>query len=190
MSLSADETPTETEPNSESVRLSPDVVAALYAEYGEELRSFLVGVLRDAELAADALQAAFSKAAELGHTSREESRKAWLFRVAFNEALQIKRRGRIHERSTRQLAWIREQHEEARGEERLLRSEVIDRVRSALDQLPDAQRQVVRMRIYEEKTFAVIAEELGCPLGTVLTRMRLALGKLAGRLRDGELESE
>ncbi len=30
------------------------------------------------------------------------------------------------------------------------------------------------MRIYEEKSFAEIAEELSAPLGTVLTRMRLA----------------
>lgn len=35
------------------------------------------------------------------------------------------------------------------------------------------------MRIYEEKSFAEIAEELSVPLGTVLTRMRLALKKLS-----------
>jgi RNA polymerase sigma-70 factor (ECF subfamily) len=34
------------------------------------------------------------------------------------------------------------------------------------------------MRIYEEKTFATIAEELGIPLGTALARMRAALEKL------------
>jgi DNA-directed RNA polymerase specialized sigma24 family protein len=37
---------------------------------------------------------------------------------------------------------------------------------------------VVRMRIYDEKKFAVIAEELGVPLGTVLSRMRAAMMKL------------
>ena len=44
--------------------------------------------------------------------------------------------------------------------------------------LPDKQRQIVHMRIYEEKTFAVIAEELDIPLGTALARMRTALAKL------------
>ncbi len=34
------------------------------------------------------------------------------------------------------------------------------------------------MRIYEDVTFAVIAERLGIPLGTVLTRMRLANQRL------------
>jgi RNA polymerase sigma-70 factor (ECF subfamily) len=43
---------------------------------------------------------------------------------------------------------------------------------------------VVRKRIYEDKTFRVIAEEMGAPLGTVLTRMRSALAKLRKRLSD------
>jgi RNA polymerase sigma-70 factor (ECF subfamily) len=40
--------------------------------------------------------------------------------------------------------------------------------------------------MYEDKTFAQIAEELGLPLGTVLTRMRLALEKLRRTLRPGD----
>ena len=42
----------------------------------------------------------------------------------------------------------------------------------------------MRMRIYEEKTFAVIAKELGIPLGTALGRMRTALMKLKTKLED------
>jgi RNA polymerase sigma-70 factor, ECF subfamily len=38
------------------------------------------------------------------------------------------------------------------------------------------------MRIYQDKTFAAIADELSAPLGTVLTRMRLALKRLSRRL--------
>jgi RNA polymerase sigma-70 factor (ECF subfamily) len=45
------------------------------------------------------------------------------------------------------------------------------------------------MRIYEEKTFATIAEELGIPLGTALGRMRTALQKLQRRFRSGEPDS-
>ena len=60
----------------------------------------------------------------------------------------------------------------------LIRQELLESVRSGLNTLPPEQQQVVRMRIYDEKTFAVIAEETGVPLGTVLTRMQLALQKL------------
>jgi RNA polymerase sigma-70 factor (ECF subfamily) len=63
-------------------------------------------------------------------------------------------------------------------------------VREAIERLTEDQRQVVRMRIYEEKTFAEIAEELGIPLGTALTRMRAALGRLRTELVDLELGQE
>ena len=52
-------------------------------------------------------------------------------------------------------------------------------MRAALATLPPEQRQIVQKRIYEEQTFASIAQELELPLGTVLTRMRRALRKLA-----------
>ena len=45
---------------------------------------------------------------------------------------------------------------------------------------------MVWARMYEDKTFAQIAGEQGVPLGTVLTRMRLALEKLRGLLRAGD----
>ncbi|MBL8825420.1 MAG: hypothetical protein JNM18_00445, partial [Planctomycetaceae bacterium] len=56
--------------------------------------------------------------------------------------------------------------------------ETVVGVRQAIEQLPAEQRQVVRLRIYENRTFAEIATALKLPLGTVLTRMQLALKKL------------
>jgi len=56
-------------------------------------------------------------------------------------------------------------------------------VRDALQSLPEEQRRIVKMRIYEEKTFAAIAAELDLPLGTVLGRMRSARQRLAQKLQ-------
>jgi len=158
-------------------RIDPAVVATLYIEYGEELKAFLIGLLRNGDLAGEALQATFTKAVEVGHTARQETIKGWLFRVAYNEAMAIRRRQKIHWKSIQKLAWSQSGSTEA-PEENVTRWETVSRVRTALDTLPANQQRVVRMRIYEEKTFAVIAEELDLPLGTVLTRMRLALQKL------------
>jgi RNA polymerase sigma-70 factor (ECF subfamily) len=158
-------------------RIDPAVVATLYLEYGEKLKAFLIGLLRNGDLAGEALQATFTKAVEVGHTARQETIKGWLFRVAYNEAMAIRRRQKIHRKSIIKLAWSRTGSTEL-PEESISRWETVSRVRSALETLPDNQQTVVRMRIYDEKTFAVIAEELRLPLGTVLTRMRLALQKL------------
>jgi RNA polymerase sigma factor (sigma-70 family) len=162
-------------------KIDSAVVAALFLDHEEELRRFLVGVLRDRQLANDALQATFAKMIERGHEVREESRKAWLFRVAFNEAMLLRRRDATGERVIRKAAWSR-QRSEVGSDEPLIRYEEVELVRAALAELPVEQQRVVRMRIYEEKTFAVIAKELGIPLGTALGRMRSALEKLRQRL--------
>ena len=166
-------------------KLDPAVVAALYLDHGEQLRQFLLGLLREPSLANDVLQATFAKAVQVGHTTRAKSRKAWLFRVAYHEAAAIRRREAIASRATKQWVWSRRVIEDS-ADQPLIQSETVAAVRAALAELPAKQRQVVQMRIYEEKTFARIAEELGIPLGTALARMRAALERLrrSAPLRD------
>ena len=167
-------------------RIDPAAVTALYERYADELRLFLTGVLRNADLADEALQNTFAKAVEIGHTAHEQTIKGWLFQVAFHEALALRRADRLT--SARCGKWpdsIRDRTAgEARGEpdDPLARRETAERVRQALSDLPADQRRVVEMRIYEDKTFAAIAVEISAPLGTVLTRMRLALKRLSRRL--------
>jgi RNA polymerase sigma factor (sigma-70 family) len=170
-------------------------VVALYETHGEELRRFIMGVVRDPDLTGDVMQATFSKALELGHTARHETLKGWLFRVAFHEALALRRRRRTDDRARRRLADLGRAGiggaQAGHPDDGLIRGETIDAVRQALGTLPDPQRQVVLARVYDDKTFAQIARESGLPLGTVLTRMRLALKRLRNALRaDDETETE
>ncbi len=152
-----------------------------------ELRAFLLGVLRNDDLAGEALQATLVRAVEQGHTARPETRRGWLFRVALNEALVLKRKTKVQEKSFRELAQAdARRHESKTGSATrsespvgfVLKAEAVERVRLALKELSVQQQQIVRMRIYENKTFAQIAQELQIPLGTALTRMRLATEKL------------
>jgi RNA polymerase sigma-70 factor (ECF subfamily) len=167
--------------NTADTPLDPSVVAALYVQHGEELRRFLLGILRDAQLTSDVLQATFVKMVQRGHETQAQTRKAWLFRVAYHEAMAYRRREGVGDKVLRRVAW----HTNAAAgssDEPLLRLESVQAVREALDELPPEQRQVVRMRIYEEKTFATIAKELKIPLGTALGRMRAATIKLRAKL--------
>jgi RNA polymerase sigma-70 factor (ECF subfamily) len=108
--------------------------------------------------------------------------RGWLFKVAHNELRLWKRRAATHARwlggatspaTAGPVPW----EEAIRGEERAV-------VRRALAELPPEQRRVVEARIDQGKSFAVIAAEQGLPLGTVLTRMRLALEKLRRALGE------
>lgn len=172
----------------EPSRIDPAIVTGLYERHAPELRLFLLGVLRNADLASEALQNTFAKALESAHTANPDSLKAWLFQVAFREALVLRRRGRAHDRSLRQLAAAAQKLDRGASDDcpadRMVQSELVEQLRRALEELPADQSRVVRMRIYEEKSFAAIADELAAPLGTVLTRMRLAVKKLSQRLRS------
>jgi RNA polymerase sigma-70 factor (ECF subfamily) len=174
------------EGSSDVGRLDPAAVEALYACHAAELRAYLTGLLRDPELAADVLQATFLRAVELGHTASRDNARSWLFRVAHNEAIDRRRRQVIEGKSLQQVVqqapWWKRQRP-AVPEEVVGQEETIARVRQAIERLPAEQQDVVRQRIYEGLTFAEIAIKSGLPLGTVLTRMRIATKRLADALR-------
>jgi RNA polymerase sigma-70 factor (ECF subfamily) len=167
------------------VRIDPATVAALHAAHAGELRTFLCGVLKDHDLAQDALQVTFRKLMEAGPVGTGESLKGWLFRVAWHEALMLRRRQKVEHRS---LSWLAEivRPDPELPQRSHQRKEQVERVRRAIAGLTPEQRVVVHKRIYEEKTFAVIAGELGIPLGTALTRMRAALSVLRRDLESDE----
>jgi RNA polymerase sigma factor (sigma-70 family) len=158
-------------------------VAALHEAFGPELYRFLLGVTRNSETAKDVMQTAFAKALELGHEARPDAFKGWLFRVALHEALALRRRDKTGDRATRHLAEIGRAASE-RPENGLVRGETIAAVQQALAALPGDQRDVVVARMYGDQTFAQIARDARLPLGTVLTRMRLALDKLRKALGE------
>jgi RNA polymerase sigma-70 factor, ECF subfamily len=169
-------------------RLDPAEVEALYACHAAELRVYLTGLLRDPELAADVLQATFLRVVELGHTASRDSARAWLFRVAHNEAIDRRRRQVAEGKSLNQSAWWKRKRP-ADPEELFSQEETIARVRQAIERLPIEQQCVVQQRIYDGLTFAEIASKSGLPLGTVLTRMRIATRRLADALR-GEVKHD
>ena len=60
-------------------------------------------------------------------------------------------------------------------------------IAAAMDQLPEEQAVMLRMAFYEDKAHSEIADETVLPLGTVKSRLRLAMGKLRSLLGDTEL---
>jgi RNA polymerase sigma-70 factor (ECF subfamily) len=70
------------------------------------------------------------------------------------------------------------------SEELAIAEETAEQVRMAIAALPDNQAQIVRLSFFAEKPHAEIAQELGIPLGTVKSRVRLALARLRGLLES------
>lgn len=163
----------------------PAAISGLYQEFAADLRAFLLGLLKDHHLAEEALQATFAKAVDHHATIRDPEPRGWLFQVAYHEAMLLRRQQGVEQRHRRGLAWLKK-NDTSTPDEPLIRAEVSQRLRESLAELPVEQQQVVRRRIEGNQTFAEIAAELRVPLGTVLTRMRLALRKLQHSLTDLE----
>jgi RNA polymerase sigma factor (sigma-70 family) len=174
-----------TETSQSQTSLDSQQVQALYDQYADGLLRFLMGVLKDFSAAEDACQLTFVRLVEKGHLVQQPSAiKSWLYQVAFNEALLIKRRHTTGQRHQQSLAWYYQlRHQNNDGAviniaESMIHLENIEQVRAAINELSDVQREVVYKRMYEGKKFRQIAEELDVPLATVLSRMQLSLKKL------------
>lgn len=167
------------EPSS-TERLPPEMVRELYNDHAAEMLAFLQGVLRDGDQAREALQNTFQRMLESGHTARLDSIRGWLFRVAFNEAMALRRRQSSRDRTLQRFVstQLPAEVETKLPETDIIRAEDVARLKVALEQLSSDQRHVVERRMHHDETFAQIAADLKVPLGTVLTRMRLALQKL------------
>ena len=63
-----------------------------------------------------------------------------------------------------------------------------ERVRAALDVLPDEQRRAIQLAYFGGRTYRQVAEQLGIPEGTAKSRLRLGLRRVAAALEADGLE--
>jgi RNA polymerase sigma-70 factor, ECF subfamily len=111
---------------------------------------------------------------------------AWIFTIARNLRIDAFRRTRrAGGEQTSDVAAEFEIDETLAPDVQLARSQREELVRAALSALSDEQMRVVELSFYQEKAHAEIAQALGIPLGTVKSRLRLAMGRL--RILLGEL---
>ena len=66
--------------------------------------------------------------------------------------------------------------------DQVILTETTIQVEQALQRLPPAWQEVVRLRIHQNLTFQEIANQLDIPLGTALTQMRRALERLKAEI--------
>lgn len=134
------------------------------------------------ELAQEALLAVWRKA----HMFDPETTgaAAWIFTIARNLRIDALRRGRGQEASDIDAEFLLDG---AVGADVVVAvGERESRVRRALAALPPEQVRVVELSFYQEQAHGEIATALGIPLGTVKSRLRLAMAKLRGLLDDLE----
>jgi len=170
-------------------RVDTAAFESLYDRYSSTLYALLLRILANPEDAQEVLQEAFVKAwtnAKMFDASRG-SEIAWLISIARSRGIDRLRSRRI--RVDRENDAVREISirssfvESTTGADKAVQSQESSAVRSALSELPDAQRAALELAYFEGLSQSEIAAKLGEPLGTIKTRMQLGMKKLRERLQ-------
>jgi RNA polymerase sigma-70 factor, ECF subfamily len=153
----------------------------LYKRYSRSVLGLALRRLGDRGRAEDALQETFAAIWRAAGTYKRERGAAapWLFAVARNS---ISDRGRARREPPAEAP--DEPSAEAGPDEKAELSWLSWRVHSALDTLPDNERQLIELAYWSGLSQSEIANLIGIPLGTVKTRTRSALARLADELEE------
>ena len=187
-----------------SVEIAPDVRDRLEQEALAQIDALYRTALRMTRSAADAedlVQETYLRAFRSLHQFSEGTNlRAWLFRILTNTYINDYRKRQRRPTNT-SLDDIEEfylydhlidsgvQPGDERPEDEVLERLTTDEVSSAIDQLPEEFRQVVVLADVEGFAYREIAEIVGIPVGTVMSRLFRARRRLRVQLHDLAVES-
>ncbi len=158
--------------------------ARLFAHFAPRVKAYLRRLGLDdqqaEELAQEVMLTVWERAGQFD--PRRATPATWIFAIARNKRIDAFRRAPRAEfrpeEEAREIA--REEPEFAEREIALLRRQL----ERAIEELPPEQAEVLRIYYLEGRSHGEIADALGLPLGTVKSRIRLALDKLRERLGE------
>jgi RNA polymerase sigma-70 factor (ECF subfamily) len=152
--------------------------AALFDHFAPRVKGYLLRLgatpALAEELAQETMLIVWRKAALFDPSKATAS--TWVFTVARNLRIDVIRRERRPEFDPNDPALVPE--EDPLADKKMVREDQDVRLRTALTQLSPDQAQVVELSFFADKPHSQIAKELGLPLGTVKSRLRLAMAKI------------
>lgn len=159
-------------------------LAELFRLLAPRLKSMMLKLGADTALAEDLVQETLLAVWRKAHLYSPErgAPVTWIFTIARN--LRIDQLRRLSNKPYEDLDGIDATDDAPTGMQVVEQQQVVTRVKSALEELPEDQREVVRLSFLNDMTHADISAALGIPLGTVKSRLRLAYGRLRPVLED------
>lgn len=126
------------------------------------------------ELMQETMAAVWRKAAQFDPAKASAS--TWIFTIARNLKIDAYRRERRPELDPDDPALVPE--EEPPADSAFEARQTAEAIHDVLATLSQAEQEVLKLAFFEDKSQSAIASQLGIPLGTVKSRMRLSFGKL------------
>jgi RNA polymerase sigma-70 factor (ECF subfamily) len=153
----------------------------LYARYARSVFGLALRRLGDRGRAEDAVQETFASIWRSARSYRPERGPGapWLYTVARNAIVD-----RLRQRSEPAADVPDSPTGDPSPEDRAESDWVAWRVHRALEELPDSERRVIELAYWGDMSQSEVSEFLGIPLGTVKTRTRSGLARLADLLEE------
>ena len=169
-------------------------ISRLIERHSRRVRNYIRMMVKDHDLTEDIFQETFIKAVRVIDEGRYHDNGkflSWVLRIAHNQVID-------HFRNHRQNHTVTEsdkgydvlgtlQFADHSIEDALVSEQIERDIRSLIEQLPDEQREVVRMRYFANMSFKEIAEQTGVSINTALGRMRYALINLRKMIKERNL---
>ena len=154
----------------------------LVDRYQKRVYGFIFSKVKDAELADDVFQDTFVKVIKnlrLGKYKDEDRFLSWVMRIAHNIIMDHFRKiNRLpkHESKHEDLDVLDRLIEQSSSvEDLMIETQIHADLSILIDELPQTQKEVLRMRLFQEMSFKDIGEQTGVSINTALGRMRYAI---------------
>ena len=162
----------------------------LVDRYQSKVFTTIFLIVKDQDVAEDLLQDVFVKVLHTLNSDKynEEGKfQPWVMRIAHNMAIDHFRKAKRYptilledgSNLLNSLSFAEDSFEEQR-----IKDETHAWVRNLIDELPEAQKEVVIMRHYLDMSFQEIAEQTGVSINTALGRMRYALNHIRKKMKQ------
>ncbi len=166
-------------------------ISQLIERHSRRVRDYIRMIVKDRDVAEDIFQETFIKAVRVIDEGRYvDSGKflSWVLRIAHNQVID-------HFRHQKQQKTITEadsgynvlgtlRFAEPTIEDQMMSQQTAESLRLLIEELPDEQREVVKLRYYANLTFKEIAEQTDVSVNTALGRMRYALINLRRMIQE------
>jgi RNA polymerase sigma factor (sigma-70 family) len=167
-----------------AIHRDKDAFSKLFAHYAPRIKSYLMrqgaNQATAEELSQEAMVSVWRKADRFDRT--KASAGTWIFTVARNLRIDALRKERRPNFDPEDPAFV--PAAEASPDSAVEVGETQVKIKAAIAELPAEQAEVIRLSFYQDKPHGQIADELNLPLGTVKSRLRLAMRRLRKALGE------
>ena len=177
-----------------------EAFAQLLSRHQEAIFKFIYNKVKDAELSNDLFQETFVKVIQklkLGAYNEEGKFLPWVLRIAHNLVIDHFRKIAKHRMISERHSWSADYNifhriasEDANFVQLTTADEIAEQLHAMMAHLPESQREMIYMRLFEERSFKEISESEGVSINTALGRMRYALLNLRKMIDEHALTME